>query len=56
MQTVLSRLVLGCVFLSVGIRATAQNPKALKYDVRTLTGASFSGRGYVDKGCEKAAR
>ncbi|RYD53101.1 MAG: M28 family peptidase [Sphingobacteriales bacterium] len=56
MQTVLSRLLLVWAVLSVGIRATAQNPKALKYDVRILTGASFSGRGYVDKGCEKAAR
>ncbi len=34
----------------------AQTPKALRYDVRVLTGASMSGRGYVDKGAEKASR
>lgn len=34
----------------------AQNPKALRYDIRMLTGAAMSGRGYVDKGSEKAAR
>ncbi len=37
-------------------RLWAQNPKALRYDIRMLTGASMSGRGYVDKGAEKAAR
>ncbi len=33
-----------------------QNAKAMRYDIRMLTGASMSGRGYVDKGAEKAAR
>lgn len=28
----------------------------MRYDIRMLTGASMSGRGYVDKGAEKAAR
>ena len=34
----------------------AQNPKMLRYDVRILAGNPMSGRGYVDKGCEKAGR
>ncbi len=34
----------------------AQSLKTLRYDARILAGNTMSGRGYVDKGCEKAGR
>lgn len=49
-------LLLFPLLLCSALSAHAQNAKAFRYDLRMLTGASMSGRGYVDKGCEKAAR
>ena len=34
----------------------SQSLKTLRYDVRILAGNTMSGRGYIDKGCEKAGR
>ncbi len=48
--------LLSLVLLCGIFPARAQNSKAFRYDLRMLTGVSMSGRGYVDKGCEKAAR
>ncbi len=45
-----------CLLLAMPPAGRAQNIKALRHDVRILTGPTMSGRGYVDKGCEKAGR
>lgn len=49
------RLLLFLLFLLPVLPCDAQNMKAVRTDVRTLTGAALHGRGYVDKGAQKAS-
>lgn len=49
------RLLFTLTILAGLLPAAAQQRKALRADVRILTGASMHGRGYVDRGATKAA-
>jgi hypothetical protein len=50
------RIVATLALLLPFLSAPAQNVKAIRRDVRMLAGPSMHGRGYVDRGAEKAAR